>query len=237
MKASIDLHIHSCLSPCSEQEMTPNNIINMAILKGLDMIAITDHNSVENLAAFLSCGKDKNLVIVPGMELETREEIHLICLFETLEKAHEMQEKVYINLPDLQNREDIFGPQIITDDQDNEIGRVERMLITATKLTIDEVYSFVNSLGGVVIPAHVDRESYSILSNLGFIPDNLKFQYLEISKNCNLEDMIKKNPVLKDYQFIRSSDAHELGGILERESFIEVDSLDIKTLIKKLRGD
>jgi 3',5'-nucleoside bisphosphate phosphatase len=235
MKAFVDLHIHSCLSPCTEPEMTPNNIVNMALLKGLDIIAITDHNSVENFRSVSLCAEGKGLLVIPGMEIETQEEVHLVCLFEKLEQALLMQEKVYCELPDILNREDIFGTQILMDEMDNEVGHLDRMLITATRISIDEVFKLVNSFGGVVIPAHIDRESYSVLSNLGGIPENLEINYLELSKACNLEEFKKKNPNLNNYNFIKSSDAHNLGSILERESFIEVEDINAVRLIKALK--
>jgi 3',5'-nucleoside bisphosphate phosphatase len=121
------------------------------------------------------------------------------------------------------------------DEMDNEVGHLDRILITATRISIDEVFKLVDSFGGVVIPAHIDRESYSVLSNLGGIPENLEINYLELSKACNLEEFKKKNPNLNNYNFIKSSDAHNLGSILERESFIEVEDINAVRLIKALK--
>ena len=236
MRVAVDLHIHSALSPCSDNEMTPNNIVHMAKLKGLTMIAVTDHNSAENLQAISCCAREQGIILVPGLEVETKEEVHVICLFKTLEKAIKMQEKVYAALPDIQNREDIFGQQLIMNEEDVVSGTIRRMLITATGLSLDEVFQLVKSLEGVAIPAHVDRESYSILSNLGLIPEHLDIRYLEVSKGCNLEEFKKKNPRLEKYHLIKSSDAHRLGDIMERESFIELDGLSVENLIEALKG-
>lgn len=234
MRAAVDLHIHSALSPCSDNEMTPNNIVNMAVLKGLDIIAITDHNSVGNFEAVSKCAKLNNILAIPGMEVETREEVHLVCLFPDLCSALNMQQFVDDALPQIENREEIFGQQIILDENDEIVEYVKKLLITATTLSIEEVFSRVEKLNGVVVPAHVDRDSYSILSNLGLIPENLKIKYLELSRKCNLERFKAGNPGLNGFEFLRSSDAHSLEAILERESFLELDEISEKCLIKTM---
>ncbi|AUG56518.1 PHP domain-containing protein [Acetivibrio saccincola] len=235
MRAYYDLHIHSALSPCGENEMTPNNIVNMAWLKGLNIIAVTDHNSAENCLAVMNCAKEKGIVAVPGMELETREEVHLICLFKHIEDVLKLQEIVYNYLPDIKNREDIFGEQIVMDENDNVVKHVDRLLLTAANLSIEEAISCVSNLKGVVIPAHIDRDSYSIVSNLGMIPDNLDFKFLEISKKCNKNQYINGEKY-KGYKFIQSSDAHSLGDILEPVSFIDLEEISTECLIETLGG-
>lgn len=236
MKAAIDLHIHSALSPCADKDMTPNNIVNMACLKGLDIIALTDHNSAENAGAFLQCAKDAGILAVPGMELETREEVHLVCLFPGIDEAMHMQKIVYAALPDINNREDIFGQQMIMDREDNILGFFPKLLVTAADISIDEAFGTVKEHRGVIIPAHVDRESYSILSNLGMIPDNLEIQYLEASKMCRPAHLLERYPHLDKYKFITSSDAHYLWDISERENFLELEELSIQCLFDTLRG-
>lgn len=234
MKYAADLHVHSALSPCSDDDMTPNNIVNMSLLKGLDIIAVTDHNSAENLEAVSRCAALNGIVAIPGMELETSEEVHLICLFPTVDAALKMQETVYAALPPLENREDIFGRQMIMDEHDNIKGRLKRLLLTAAGFCLEDAFDLVKGLGGAVIPAHIDRDSYSILSNLGMIPEGLGIKYLELSKSCDFQEFIHKHPSLAGFQFIRSSDAHDLGTILERENFIELEERSIPCLIKKI---
>lgn len=236
MKVAVDLHIHSALSPCSDNEMTPNNIVNMAVLKGLDIIAITDHNAVGNYEAISKCAKQNNVLVIPGMEVETLEEVHLICLLPDLSSALIMQDSINNALPQIENREEIYGQQIILDENDNVVEYIKGLLIIATKLSIEEVFALVENLNGVVIPAHVDRESYSILSNLGLIPENLNIKYLELSKQCDFGKFKRDNPLLKGFEYIKSSDAHSLGDMLERESFLELDEISEKNLIEKLRG-
>lgn len=234
MKYSYDLHIHSALSPCADEEMTPNNIVNMALLKELDIIAVTDHNSAENLAAVGKCAREAGIVFVPGMEIETSEEVHLLCYFPDVECALKVQEKVYASLPQMENREDIFGSQLIMDENDRVIGKLGRMLMTATSLSVEEVFNLVEKVGGVVVPAHIDRDSYSIISNLGFIPEGLNINCVEISKDCNADELLKRQPELAGYRRIQSSDAHYLGDIAEREVFIELEELSVKVIWKNL---
>lgn len=235
MKAAVDLHIHSALSPCSDKDMTPNNIVNMSIMKGLDFIAVTDHNSVENVKAVMTCAKGKDLIVVPGMELETSEEVHVVCLFPDIEAMNKMQHMVYNALPDIKNREDIFGEQLILNVNDEVVGRFDRLLLTATSLSLNNVSKAMSDIGGVMIPAHIDRESYSILSNLGTIPENLDLKYLEISRCCELSKLKNKLLSPENFCFIKSSDAHNLGSILERESFLEIGDKSIKSLLNELR--
>ena len=231
MKYAVDLHIHSALSPCADKDMTPNNIINMALLKGLDAIAITDHNSGANLEAVSKCAKKSGLLFIPGIEVETSEEVHLVCLFPDVESALKMHCCISEALPPLKNRKDIFGEQLILDENDRVTGEEDQMLITATNLSTYDVFGFVAQLGGAVIPAHVDRPSYSMLSNLGMIPDDLGIKYLEISRNCDKYEFRASRPELDGFRLIRSSDAHYLGDMLERESLLELSELSLRAVI------
>ncbi|NSW89158.1 MAG: PHP domain-containing protein [Firmicutes bacterium] len=235
MKYYIDLHIHSSLSPCAENDMTPNNIVKMAVIKGLDIIAVTDHNSVENAEAVLKCAEKAGILAVPGMELETREEVHVVCLFPDIEKAMKMQDVVYKAMPPLENREDIFGEQIIVDENDNIRKKLKRMLLIAADIGLEEAFHIIEKLNGAMIPAHIDRDSYSIISNLGMVPNEISINCLEVSRVCDLDKYLETNPQLKKFRVIKSSDAHNLGDILERETFIELDKKDIICLINRLK--
>ncbi len=235
MNYAYDLHIHSALSPCADNEMTPNNIVNMAVLKGLDVIALTDHNSGANLEAVGRCAEKAGLLFIPGMEVETAEEVHLVCLLPDIANALELNGQISGALPAIANREDIFGRQLIMDENDIVTGEEKQMLITAACLTVDEVCRRVNRLGGVVIPAHVDRSSYSILSNLGMVPKNLPVGNLEISRSCDQYLFRTTRPELDHYNLIKSSDAHSLEDILERESFLDLRSLSVQALLEALK--
>lgn len=238
MRYYYDLHIHTALSPCGDNDMTPNNVVNMSLLKGLDIIAVTDHNSVQNAGAVAEAGRKNGLIVVFGMEIETAEEVHVVALFPDRESAYGVQEIIYRHMNGIKNREDIFGEQRILDGQDELQGRVDQLLITAVSLMIEEVFQIVTEAGGVCIPAHVDRDSHSILSNLGMIPEDLAVSNIEISKNCDRVTFLGANPGLKRYGVLRSSDAHYLWDISERENYIETerqikDAGDVVELLKK----
>lgn len=235
MKCWVDLHIHSCLSPCAEEDMTPNNIVNMALLKGLDIIAITDHNSARNAGALMEAGQKAGLIVVSGMELCTSEEIHLICLFQGLTQALTFEKIVYENLSSMKNREDIFGSQIIMNSSDQEIGREDRLLSGACGLDTETALRLVRGLGGIVFPAHINRESYSMLNTLGAIPEEYGFHHLECTKNCKLNEFLQKHHDLERYPFLISSDAHFLQEILEQEVTLELSEKSVDALLSLLR--
>ncbi len=231
MKYYYDFHIHTALSPCGDEDMTPNNIVNMALLKELDMIAITDHNSCENVEAVMKVAQDSNLLVIPGMEIETSEEVHMVCLFPSMEAAKEMQEIVYNSLPPLKNRRDIFGRQLIVNEFEEVIGENDRLLLTATSLSVYDVVKYVASFKGATYPAHIDRNSYSIISNLGWIPEDLSINTIEISKNADFDKYMSEYCSLN---IIISSDAHYLPDISEREYSIELSEKSIAKVIEAL---
>ena len=229
MKAYYDFHIHSALSPCADEDMTPNNIVNMARLKGLSMIAVTDHNSCGNLRAVMQVAANDPLVL-PGIEIETAEEVHILGYFPSLEQAEAMEKVVKEHLPFIPNRPEIFGRQLYMDADDTVIGEEEGLLVTATTLGVADVFSVVQNLGGVAVPAHIDRGSYSILSNLGFLPPELAIRTVEITaKNrARLEERYKSLTILT------SSDAHYLGDIAEMEQYIDISTKTTHEILDKL---
>lgn len=235
MEVFADLHIHTALSPCGDSDMTPNNIVNMAKLKGLEVIAITDHNSCENAEACIGAASESGITVIPGMELQTKEDIHVVCLFNSLDDAYSFQEFVYKRLPHVKNRPDIFGEQIIIDRYDNIIGYNEKMLLSSTDISFDEAFKIVKEINGLFIPAHVDRDSYSVLYNLGFIPDYLDIKLLEYNSEENLQLLIKKGILNDRYKYIKSSDAHYLHQILERNEAIVINNInnDIMSIINE----
>lgn len=228
MKLYYDLHIHTAGSPCGDNDMTPMNIVNMAIIKGLDIIAITDHNSVKNCVPCIEAARDKNILVIPGMEIQTKEEVHLLCLFRDIERALEFGDKIDDLMPNIPNKPDFFGEQLIFDNENNVIDKESKLLISSVDISIGKVFEIVSKLNGVVIPAHIDKRNYSIISNLGFLPLDIDVTTVEISKNCNQKDFINKNMYLEKYNIIVNSDAHYLGDISEPQNFIDVDNKDIK---------
>lgn len=215
MKLYYDLHIHSALSPCGDNDMTPNNIVNMSILKGLDVIAVSDHNSIKNLHAVLEVAKNTNLIVIPAMEIETSENVHMLTLFRDMDAAENAYNRIYTLLPDIKNEKEIFGEQLVINSKDEIVDYEEKLLVNSANIDIAELVELVNSVDGVVIPAHVDRSSYSILSNLGTVPD-LGFRRIELSKNAD-----EKMYEYLGYEFIRNSDAHYLYDIFEAENYLE----------------
>lgn len=230
-----DLHIHSCLSPCGDADMTVNNIINMSLLKELDVIALTDHNTCKNCPAFLEAGKDSGLVLIPGMELTTSEEIHVVCLFEKLEDAMRFDSFVYDALPDIENSPEIFGEQVLLDSMDNDIGRVEKLLINATSISIEDLGTLSEKYRFSICPAHIDKQSFSILASLGYIPEEYGFTAFEVKNPANIESLRQAHPALKNALIISNSDAHYLENISERENFFDNCKKDIAQVIKKIK--
>lgn len=235
MKYYCDLHIHSALSPCGDKDMTPNNIVNMAQLCGLDIIALCDHNSTGNVRATIKASKDSPLLVVAGMELETAENVHFVCLFENIDVAEEFDLWLAPFKPTIKNKPEIFGEQCYLDESDNVTGFEEMLLVNACNISIYDVKKKIDTLPAVIIPAHIDRSSYSIISNLGFIPDDLGFCTVEISATATKDDVIKSFPHTKNFNFITNSDAHYLENIYEKQNPIELPELSSKALIEALK--
>ena len=216
MKCSYDLHIHSALSPCAERDMTPQNIVAMAKLKGLGAIAVTDHQSCANCAALIGASRDlAGPVVIPGLEIESAEEIHLLCLLPGLTEALQMQRIVQAALPPRLNRPDIFGGQQLLDRHDRLVGEETRLLLQACTLDCQTLAGHALGLGGVLIPAHVDRDAYSMLQTLGAIPGDFPTAWLEFSSPGAARDCLRHHPELAGYQMLYNSDAHRLGAISE----------------------
>lgn len=234
MKCYYDLHIHTALSPCGDSDMTPNNIINMALIKGLDVIAITDHNSAKNVSACIECARRAGgLSVIPGMEIETAEEVHMLALFDNEDAVMELDRIMEEKMPPVKNRPDIFGEQIILDADDKPTGSVDNLLVTASSLDIAEAAALVRSLGGAAIPAHVDKDSYSVVSNLGFIPEELAFSCVEVKDPSKINRLSLTNRMDK-YLLLHNSDAHYLWDIHEREYFIETAGMEATAIFDKL---
>ncbi len=231
MKIYYDFHIHTALSPCGDKLMSPNNIVNMALLNELNVIAITDHNTCKNCEPVMKVGEEKGLLVIPGIEIECMEEFHLIALFHDLKEAKYIEDMIQINMPKIKNRADIFGNQYILDENDEIITEEEQFLLTATGLSVYSIVKKIKAIGAIIYPAHIDRSSYSILSNLGFLPDDLSFSALEVSKNAHVDSYIKKYP---KHLIIKSSDAHYLQDIAERDSYILADTLSIYDIFQSI---
>jgi predicted metal-dependent phosphoesterase TrpH len=215
--------------------MTPIKIVKRAIEMGLSMIAITDHNSAENVSAVIAAARDKDLYVIPGIEITSAEEAHIIGLFCSIENALSMQEIIFEKLQPGENKEDLFGMQVIADEFDNVDGFNKRLLIGATTIQIEKIVELIHQFNGLAVPAHIDRESYSIISQLGFIPENLNIDAIEISYNLSLQSARNHFQELEKFPFITSSDSHDLGDIGKCQTNLFVEKAEIGELKKALK--
>lgn len=217
-----DLHLHSCLSPCADDDMTPANIAGMATLCGLQLIALTDHNTCGNCGALLQACRQYGIVGVPGMELTTSEEIHLVCLFPTQEKAEAFSDRVKEHRARIRNKPQIFGNQLYVDAQDQVLGEEPDLLIPATSLSLEEGTALALECGGAAFPAHIDRPSNGVIGILGDLPEKPFFPTVELNDRENREQYREKY-ALQDRRMLCSSDAHHLWDIREAANSIEID--------------
>ncbi len=227
-EAAIDLHIHSALSPCSDDDMTPNNIVNMALICGLDAIAVTDHNSCDNVEAVIKAANGR-IIVVPGLELQTIEEVHLLCYFQDLPSLYTFQEQINCLYDGIPNTPSIFGRQLIMNEMDQVIAEKEQSLLTSLAISFDDAVRLVRQNHGIPVPAHINKSSYSIISQLGFLPPSLNLTLLEFSQNYPIS--------FDDYpgcSFITSSDAHSLGQIFDRKMLIHVDKISLQEIFQFL---
>ena len=229
-----DLHVHSCLSPCGDDDMIPANIAGMASIIGLDVIAVTDHNSCKNVPAVMEAASEYGITVVPGMELTTAEEVHVVCLFETLEEAMAFDSYVYDHLLPFPNKPEIFGQQQICNSTDQILGEVEYLLINATDISFDQVFDLVKNYHGIMIPAHVDKDTTSLISNLGFIPPDSQFTCAEVKNLAKLDKLKEQHPYLKQCKIISNSDAHYLEHINEPVNRIHAKSREVKDILAAL---
>lgn len=218
-----DLHVHSCLSPCADDENTPNNLAGMAAVCELDIVALTDHNTTRNCPAFFEAAERYGIIPVAGMELTTSEDIHAVCLFEHLADAMRFGEHVEGRLMPIKNRPEIFGEQIIMDGEDNITGRVDNLLSVATDISIEALPSLVKEYCGICFPAHVDRDSNGIIAVLGTLPDEPVFNTVEFNREENVEAYTKTYS-LSGKNFVMNSDAHFLGNMNERTFCLSLDA-------------
>lgn len=229
-----DLHIHSCLSPCGDDDSTPNSIAGMGEINGLSIMALTDHNTVRNCPHFFKAACRHGIIPVAGMELTTAEEIHVICLFETLENAQSFEKEIEDKRFKIKNRTDIFGNQYECDSEDNIVAEEEFLLSNATSISFDEVPVLVQKFGGVCYPAHIDRDSNSVTAVLGGLPPNHSFKFAELHNKLKADRFCDTG-----CEFIISSDAHYLWDISEKENFFllpDDDENAVKNLFKLLRN-
>ncbi len=231
-----DLHMHSCLSPCGDDDMTPNNMVNMAALLGCQILAVTDHNTCRNAPAAMRVGEQAGVLVIPGMELCTAEEAHVVCLFETAEEALAFDAYVEEHTMKIPNRPEIFGEQLILDENDEYVGKIDHLLITAADISVNDVQQIVKQYGGVAFPAHVDKDAYSVTASLGAIPPEAEFTAAEVSAGGDMTVLGKLYPELQDMVILHDSDAHYLHLMRDDMGTVELPELSAKAVLDVLRG-
>jgi predicted metal-dependent phosphoesterase TrpH len=220
-----DMHIHTCLSPCAEISISPKRAAEKAYREGLMIIFITDHNSMENAgAAMKAAEKYENLKVYPGMEITSREEVHTLALFENIQDAYAVQYDIYKYIPNIISEKESHD-QVIANENDEVEGYCSKSLFSAADRSIDYIVNLIHENNGLAVAAHIDRPSFSVISQLGFIPENLNYDALEVSPNTGLD---KAKTIYKEYSdkynFVTGSDSHWLDNI--GNAYTEFDGTD-----------
>jgi hypothetical protein len=226
-----DLHVHSVLSPCGDLTQSPRRVVEAAVKRGLSLIALTDHNASENCRPAVRLGERKGVTVLPGMEVTTAEEVHVVALFGALADLGELQGKVYQRLQAGENEPERFGYQVIVDEDENILGMNPRLLLGATDMDLGTVVEYIHRYGGLAVASHVDRPAFSITSQLGFIPPGL-FDALELSPLGRPEDYAASG-----YPLLRSSDAHRPADVGKSFTILELEAPTFEELARALRGE
>ncbi len=231
-----DLHIHTCLSPCADLLMTPLRIAEKASSLGLNIIAICDHNSVENAEVAKRLAKEKGINAITGIEITSSEEVHILGLFGNIADALKMQDIVYENLQPEENDEEVFGMQVVVNEEDEVLGFNKRLLIGSTRLSVSRIVEVIHYFGGLAIAAHIDREGFGIIGQLGFIPPDLKLDALEISYNTSIGEAKKRFREYSHIPWITSSDAHKLDDVGRVSTGLFMEHSTFEELCLALKG-
>ncbi|NTV35987.1 MAG: PHP domain-containing protein [Anaerolineaceae bacterium] len=230
-----ELHVHTVLSPCAEVEMIPPFIIQEAQERGINLLAITDHNAIANIQAVQKAAAGTGITVLPGIELQTREEVHSLCLFDTFEQVNSLHQLIAPLLPKIENDAEHFGEQFVVDETGEFIRRENQLLITSADISLNDAFDAVRALGGLFIPAHVNRKAFGLLANLGLVPTDIAIQALEISRHVKSDEAYVKFPQIKGYPLIQSGDVHRLDEFLGVNEFYCVEPT-IAELTKAILG-
>lgn len=233
-----ELHVHTVLSPCAEVEMIPPLIVQQALENKIDIIAITDHNATANIRAVQKAAQGTGLIVLPGVELQTVEEVHSLCIFEDTSQAEVFQKIVSQALPPLKNDPEHFGEQFVVDETGDFIRREDQLLILSTEMSLSQAWRFVNEMGGIFLPAHVNRKAFGLLENLGFIPQDIPLPAVEISRHLKSDEAIQKFPQLFGYTLLKGGDAHRLDELagFNQFSLVAPTFAEIKMAIHSFEG-
>lgn len=232
-----DLHNHTVLSPCGDIEMTPMFILSKAREKGYDIIGITDHNTTLQGREIRRIAGESGPYILCGAEITTKEEAHCLAFADSEDDLGKLQTYLEEHLPKIRNNTEYFGYQLLVNEHEEVLKEEEYLLISALDKSLEEIEKFVHSIGGIFIPAHVDKPRDSVISQLGFIPPDLKPDAIEFSKKCDVDEFVKQNGYLKKYTMIRSSDAHYPDDFATAATFFEMEKISFEEIRMALRGE
>lgn len=224
-----DLHIHSCLSPCGSLRMSPQAIVDAAVDRGIDVIALTDHNTCEMGPVVAHTAEKAGLAFLYGIEIQTREEVHLLAYFNDADACNALSEEVYAYLPDVRNDPEYFGDQVVVDEQDNIIRTEEKLLLNSITLSLEDVTERVRAHGGLPVPAHIDRGAFSLLGQLGFFPETTVYPIVEVW-GATVPNECGQRAIL------RSSDAHEPEQIGRRTSVLTMERVSVEEILLAAAG-
>jgi len=227
-----DLHIHTCLSPCADLEMSPRNIMKEARKKGLHFVGICDHNSAENVGAAKKAGEREKIGVIGGMEVTSSEEVHVLALFDEDSQLHSLQNIIYKNLYGT-NDESLYGDQLVVDEEDEVIRYNRKLLIGATAIPIHEVVDLIHQRNGLAVASHIDREGFSIIGQLGFIPEDLCLDAVEITGSSQKE----RSSLAQGFPMVASSDAHFLEDVGKRHTCFLLEEMTVEELRKSFKGE
>ncbi len=234
MKVYYDLHMHSCLSPCGADDMTPYNLVNMAALAGLQVIALSDHNTTRNVPVAVKAGLEAGVLVVPAMELTTKEDIHVLCLLPSVEAAEEFRQYVYPRLPQRKNRPKAFGHQYVMNERDEILEEETQLLSFGSSIGIYETKVLLEQFGGLAIPAHIDRASYSLIGVMGLVDPAMGFTVYETTVGCDRKELMEKYRFAGG--FLSNSDAHDLIAIPDASRTLEIPELTAQGVIEGVRA-
>ncbi|HON18276.1 MAG TPA: PHP-associated domain-containing protein [Salinivirgaceae bacterium] len=236
LRIKADMHIHTVLSPCGDLDMSPRNILIKAKEKGLDLIAITDHNSTLMCRVIANLASEYDIAVIPGVEITTKEEAHCLAYFHDYEQINQIQMFLEQHLPPIQNNPDLFGHQLVVDQDEMILQEINTLLITALNLSIDEIEKTVHKIGGIFIPAHIDRPKYSIISQLGFIPFDLNAEAFELSRYSSPDSFTAQNKPYRNFIYVQNSDAHYLENIADAYTIFEIENPTLEEIVKALKN-
>lgn len=229
-----DLHVHTCLSPCTEQDMSSKTILAAAKEKRIAIIGICDHNSTENSQAVINAAREGNIHVLPGLEVATQEEVHVLALFDRLANALKLQEYIYENLPG-ENDEEAFGLQIVVNEKEEVLGFNRRLLIGATTIPLEVIIQSIHAFDGIAIASHIDRESFGLIGQLGFIPEDIELDALEISPSLTIQEA--KQRFGHSYPITCSSDAHHPDEVGKGYTDFLIEECTVSEIKKALRNE